>query len=86
MIETVKIGTIRWHHILDPKEDDLQYLKDNFYFHPLDIEDCRSKINQRPKIDIYVVHLFDKLRISKEDSFFEGVIIGFKYHGTDCII
>ncbi len=57
MIETVKIGTIKWHHILDPKEDDLNYLLENFYFHPLDIEDCKS-FNQRPKIDIYDDYYF----------------------------
>lgn len=57
MVETVKIGTLRWHHIISPSEEDLQYLKDNFYFHPLDIEDCRSN-NQRPKIDIYDDYYF----------------------------
>lgn len=58
MIETIKIGTLRWHHILDPTDEDLQFLKDNFHFHPLDIEDCRSKANQRPKIDIYDDYYF----------------------------
>ena len=67
MIETVKIGTIRWHHILDPKEEDLQNLKDNFYFHPLDIEDCRSKLNQRSKIDIYDDYYFIILHFPKFD-------------------
>ncbi len=67
MIETIKIGTIRWHHILDPKEDDLQYLKDTFYFHPLDIEDCRSKLNQRPKIDVYDDYYFIILHFPKFD-------------------
>jgi len=57
MIETVKIGTLKWHHIVDPTEDDLSYLLENFYFHPLDIEDCRS-MNQRPKIDIYDDYYF----------------------------
>lgn len=57
MVETVKIGTLKWHHFVSPSEEDLQYLKDNFYFHPLDIEDCRS-INQRPKIDIYDDYYF----------------------------
>jgi magnesium transporter len=57
MIETVKIGTLKWHHILSPKDDDLDYLKENFHFHPLDLEDCRS-INQRPKIDIYDDYYF----------------------------
>jgi len=68
MIETVKIGTIRWHHILDPKEEDFQFLKDNFYFHPLDIDDCRSKLNQRPKIDIYDDYYFIILHFPKFDS------------------
>lgn len=58
MIETIKIGTLKWHHILDPTDEDLQFLKENFHFHPLDIEDCRSKTNQRPKIDIYDDYYF----------------------------
>lgn len=57
MIETIKIGTLKWHHILDPKEEDLNYLLETFYFHPLDIEDCKS-YNQRPKIDIYDDYYF----------------------------
>jgi magnesium transporter len=57
MVETVKIGTLRWHHIVSPLDDDLNYLRDNFHFHPLDIEDCRST-NQRPKIDIYDDYYF----------------------------
>jgi magnesium transporter len=52
MIETIDFGAVKWHHILNPSEEDLLFLEDNFHFHPLDIEDCRST-NQRPKIDIY---------------------------------
>lgn len=58
MIETIKIGTLKWHHILDPTDEDLQFLRENFHFHPLDIEDCRSRTNQRPKIDIYDDYYF----------------------------
>lgn len=57
MIDTIESGKLKWYHILNPSEDDLNYLKDNFHFHPLDIEDCRS-INQRPKIDIYDDYYF----------------------------
>ncbi len=57
MIETIKIGTLKWHHVLNPTEENLQYLKDNFYFHPLDIEDCKT-INQRSKIDSYDDYYF----------------------------
>jgi magnesium transporter len=57
MVETIKIGTLRWYHISVALDEDLNYLKENFHFHPLDIEDCRS-INQRPKIDIYDDYYF----------------------------
>ncbi|MCD4679801.1 MAG: magnesium transporter CorA family protein [Bacteroidales bacterium] len=57
MIETIKIGTLKWYHVLNPTDENLNYLKDNFHFHPLDIEDCRS-VNQRPKIDIYDDYYF----------------------------
>jgi magnesium transporter len=58
MIETIKIGTLKWHHVFNPTEQDLDYIKENFHFHPLDIEDCRSLINQRPKIDVYDDYYF----------------------------
>jgi len=53
MIEKLKIGTLKWYHILNPSDENLEFLKDNFHFHPLDIEDCRASHNQRPKIDVY---------------------------------
>lgn len=68
MIETIKIGTLKWHHVLSPSEDDLQFLSDNFYFHPLDLEDCRSKLNQRPKIDTYDDYYFLILHFPNFDS------------------
>lgn len=52
MVETITFGELKWHHILNPSDQDLQFLQDSFQFHPLDIEDCRSS-NQRPKIDVY---------------------------------
>lgn len=56
MMETLKMGRLKWHHIINPNEDDFNFLKD-FHFHPLDIEDCKSQ-NQRPKIDIYDDYYF----------------------------
>lgn len=58
MIETIKIGTLRWHNISNPSDENLDYLRDNFHFHPLDIEDCKSDLNQRPKVDIYDDYYF----------------------------
>jgi magnesium transporter len=57
MIETVKIGRLKWYHVVDPSDENLQYLSDNFHFHPLDIEDCRT-VNQRSKIDTYDDYYF----------------------------
>ena len=53
MIETIKLGTLRWSHLFRPTEEELQGLQDYYHFHPLDIEDCKSPVNLRPKIDIY---------------------------------
>jgi magnesium transporter len=82
MIETIKMGRLKWHHLLNPNEDDFTFLREKFHFHPLDIEDCRS-INQRPKIDIYddyyflILHYpnFDKQNLfikTKEEKIFWG--------------
>ncbi|HQP15599.1 MAG TPA: magnesium transporter CorA family protein [Bacteroidales bacterium] len=57
MIETIKFSTFNWIHILNPSEENFDYLIENYNFHPLDIEDCRSKV-QRPKIDIYDDYYF----------------------------
>jgi len=67
MVDTIKIGTLRWHHIVNPMDEDLNYLKDNFHFHPLDIEDCKS-VNQRPKIDIYDDYFFMILHFPNFDD------------------
>ena len=82
MIDTIDFGNLRWHHIVNPTEEDLEFLEDNFHFHPLDIEDCRST-NQRPKIDIYDEYNFlilqfpgfdkhDKILKPKEVKIFWG--------------
>ncbi|MCF8299187.1 MAG: magnesium transporter CorA family protein [Saprospiraceae bacterium] len=57
MIETINIGNLKWHHLLNPSDENLDFLQTNFDFHPLDIEDCRSKV-QRPKVDIYDDYYF----------------------------
>lgn len=57
MIETIKIGRLKWLNISSPSEDDLEQLENTYHFHPLDIEDCRQA-NQRSKIDIYDDYYF----------------------------
>ncbi|MCR4658814.1 MAG: magnesium transporter CorA family protein [Bacteroidales bacterium] len=57
MVETIKHGSLKWLQITNPSEDDYRMLLDDYKFHPLDIEDCRSS-NQRPKIDEYDDYYF----------------------------
>lgn len=47
----------RWIHIDEASTEVEQYLRDNFKFHPLDIEDVTVE-RQRPKIDVYKYYLF----------------------------
>lgn len=68
MIETLRFGNISWSHIIRPNEEDLQALQDHYKFHPLDIEDCRTLENLRPKIDIYDNYLFLILHFPTFDS------------------
>lgn len=68
MIEKLKIGTLKWYHILNPSDENLQFLRDNFHFHPLDIEDCKASHHQRPKIDVYDDYYFIILHFPNFDK------------------
>ena len=46
-----------WIDIENPNKESMQFLLDNFNFHPLDIEDCISII-ERPKLDEYDNYFF----------------------------
>jgi len=52
MIGKLQLGTLKWLHIPYPNNENIDFLRENYDFHPLDLEDCQSKV-QRPKIDIY---------------------------------
>jgi magnesium transporter len=56
-IETVAFGKVTWTNIEKPTPEDIEVLRRNYNFHPLDLEDCLSKI-ERPKIDEYEDYLF----------------------------
>ncbi len=55
--QTITFGKVTWTNIEDPTPEDIEHLRRNFSFHPLDLEDCLSKI-ERPKIDEYDDYLF----------------------------
>lgn len=57
-IEVLIHGRITWTNIERPTPQDMETLRQNYpYFHPLDLEDCLSRI-ERPKIDEYDDYLF----------------------------
>ncbi len=56
-VESLTWGNLTWVNIERPTERETQYLAQNYPFHPLDLDDCLSRI-QRPKIDEYKDYLF----------------------------
>jgi len=56
-IEQITWGDLIWVNIENPTERETEYLAQNYSFHPLDLDDCLSRI-QRPKIDKYKDYLF----------------------------
>ncbi|MFC2018079.1 magnesium/cobalt transporter CorA [Chloroflexota bacterium] len=56
-IEQVVYNGLIWVNIEKPTPRETEYLAQNYPFHPLDLDDCLSRI-QRPKIDEYEDYLF----------------------------
>jgi magnesium transporter len=56
-LESVAWGELTWIDIEAPTKQEIEYLAQNYPFHPLDLDDCLSRI-QRPKIDEYKDYLF----------------------------
>ena len=56
-LQSLTWGGLTWVNIEGPTEKETEYLAQNYPFHPLDLDDCLSRI-QRPKIDEYKDYLF----------------------------
>lgn len=56
-LESVAWGDLTWINIERPTGQETEYLAQHYPFHPLDLDDCLSRI-QRPKIDEYEDYLF----------------------------
>ncbi len=84
-LESVTWNDLTWVNIEQPTEREIEYLAQNYSFHPLDLDDCVSRI-QQPKIDEYQDYLFfifhfsvwnKETRVSRHDQV--SVFIGDKY-------
>ena len=56
-INKISWGNLTWVNIEKPTRQEMDYLAQNYPFHPLDLDDCLSKV-QLPKIDEYENYLF----------------------------
>jgi magnesium transporter len=69
-IEQVSWNGLAWINIEKPTRQETDYLAQHYPFHPLDLDDCLSRI-QRPKLDEYSDYLFIVLHFPlfrKEDQ------------------
>ena len=81
-LDTLSWKGMTWIDIAPPGQSEIDYLAENYSFHPLDLDDTLSR-RQRPKIDEYKDYLFivfhfpiyskeDKVLISSQISVFIG--------------
>ena len=56
-VESLTWGDLTWVNIEHPTERETEYLAQSYPFHPLDLDDCLSRV-QRPKMDEYKDYLF----------------------------
>ncbi len=56
-LQIVRYGKLTWVNVERPTKDEIDWLRQNYHFHPLHLDDCLSKI-QRPKIDEQEDYLF----------------------------
>jgi magnesium transporter len=56
-ISSISEGKLTWIYMEKPSANEVEFLAQNFHFHPLNLDDVLSRI-QRPKIDEYEDHLF----------------------------
>lgn len=56
-MQIIRTSQLNWYNFENPTADDIEYLRKNFNFHPLDLEDCLSPA-QRPKFDEYPNYFF----------------------------
>jgi len=67
MLREIKTQNLTWIDILDPHEDDVKYLAENFDFHPLVLGEIIPP-GWRPKVEPYDTYLFMILYASRFDE------------------
>ena len=60
-VEVVEHNGLTWYDLQQPTLAEMEYLAEHFPFHPLDLDDCLSRV-QLPKLDEYPSYIFLVLR------------------------
>src|SRR4030042_3984444 len=56
-IQSISCGKLTWVYLEKPTDKEVEFLAENFPFHPLNLDDIVSRV-QRPKLDEYEDHIF----------------------------
>lgn len=56
-LQEITYQNLRWINITEPNQAMVDYLRENFHFHPLNLEDVLSKVGF-PKVDAYQDYLY----------------------------
>ncbi|HJX03197.1 MAG TPA: magnesium transporter CorA family protein [Dehalococcoidia bacterium] len=56
-IQSISCGKLTWVYLEKPANKEVEFLAENFPFHPLNLDDIVSRV-QRPKLDEYEDHIF----------------------------
>ena len=56
-IKTITYGDLTWVDIVEPTEEAIKYLGQNYKLNPLDLDDCVSS-RQLPKLETYLEYIF----------------------------
>ncbi|MGB0757090.1 MAG: magnesium transporter CorA family protein [Patescibacteria group bacterium] len=58
-IKKIATNQVTWLNIVNPTKDDIAFLRDEFHFHPINLEDASVNVRaQRPKFDMHDDYLF----------------------------
>lgn len=72
-IREIQQGDLTWINVEELNEESLNYLRQKYHFHHLDLEDLQSE-SQTPKIDVYKNYLFLILQFPAWDAVTQTVI------------
>ncbi len=85
LVRKIEFDNLTWLNIINPTKADIEFLRQQYGFHPLVLEDCLSDV-QRSKMDDYEEYLFlvlhfpryhkDTLRLSSSEV---DIFVGQRY-------